>query len=423
MALTLSSVLPVLSAAPKESSCVLNIPAPKTSTALKIDGDLSDAQWQKSPFIPFTTKAGYTGTIKTLWNAQQLFFGIHINDKEEPKEPLVLRVYAMPANGILGPTDPYYILDVTRALGGLHRYTPTATGASTAYENSISFTRAIKATSDGAREYEIAFPALPANKKVFRLPLKKNTHLNFSLDYRDQGAHWNVTPSEFPYNSGYDPKGWPGVVLSDASSATLDLTPPRITVAMTQKNGAASIAPSQPFTFTAVADEPESCVVKTEILFWGVTQKICYSKNPCILETVSPAQGGNYLYEVRSYNASGILTQKRGTLSITKNISVKASVIPPSPPIQVQVTDKGTGHTLVVSWGKSSAGKLHTVKIYRSTSPNAPGKLLTQTSHSRIASIVDDWVQKGVPYYYTLRAIDLQGNASSATEAIIGIAK
>lgn len=113
-----------------------------------------------------------------------------------------------------------------------------------------------------------------------------------------------------------------------------------------------------------------------------------------------------YYYTVTAVNSSG--KESENTNQVT---GVPTDIFPPQSPTAVVVKNLETGKEIEISWKNPSDQDFDHVRIYRSQTEGEAGTLIMDQKLSN-PSFIDDTVEEGVVYYYTLTAVDQSGNES-----------
>jgi len=100
------------------------------------------------------------------------------------------------------------------------------------------------------------------------------------------------------------------------------------------------------------------------------------------------------------------------------DLEVAVDRTPPSAPSNITVFNTGTGGKLNLSWTNPKDIDFDHLRIYRSTAPGLLGDLIFDKVSG--TAITDNTVSDGQTYYYTLRAVDFEGNESTNKEQYSG---
>jgi len=128
----------------------------------------------------------------------------------------------------------------------------------------------------------------------------------------------------------------------------------------------------------------------------------------------SSAAGGainNRTYLAGGYDGGYMSTAESGTI-----LGVDST--PPDPPSAITVTDPGTGGTLDLSWNNPTNSDFDHIKIFRCPHTNDIGYLV----HDGVSgtSTNDTGLGDELTYYYTVIAVDTNGNWSTNRTQIVG---
>lgn len=118
--------------------------------------------------------------------------------------------------------------------------------------------------------------------------------------------------------------------------------------------------------------------------------------------------GTTYYYVIRAYDTSG------GNADASQVSATPQDTTTPSNPSNVSVASGDSQLTL--SWTNPTDSDFNGIQIYRSTSSTTIGTLITTTSKTT-TSYTDTGLNNSTTYYYTLKAVDTTGNASSGATA------
>jgi len=125
--------------------------------------------------------------------------------------------------------------------------------------------------------------------------------------------------------------------------------------------------------------------------------------------------GVTYYYLVKTVNEANQESENKLQVSGTPT-----DIIPPLPPQNVQITDKGDKTSLEISWEAPNDPDFDFVRVYRSTQKGKLGIIIKDKTAGDLCSkngkeyyCFVDKVTSGTTYYYTLTSLDASGNESS----------
>lgn len=126
-----------------------------------------------------------------------------------------------------------------------------------------------------------------------------------------------------------------------------------------------------------------------------------------------------YYYRLRSYRNASDQTMVYSDWSEIISV-IPTDRTPPAPPLLTTIDSLTSGGDtgLLVSWQLSVSNDVLAYQVYRSTTPGQLGDKILKTDTATITSARDTTVVAGVPYYYSVTAIDASGNESATTVSI-----
>lgn len=124
--------------------------------------------------------------------------------------------------------------------------------------------------------------------------------------------------------------------------------------------------------------------------------------------------GTRYYYQLTAVDQAGIE-------SAPANASgVPSDVTPPPAPTGLQVTDPGTGRTLLLSWSASPASDLAGYFVYRISTVGGEFLRVNPTSITE-TTYADTGLTDGIRYRYRITAADTSGNQSAPSTDVDGV--
>jgi hypothetical protein len=116
--------------------------------------------------------------------------------------------------------------------------------------------------------------------------------------------------------------------------------------------------------------------------------------------------GNIYYYTVRAVGQND--NESENTTQIS---GIPTDIFPPESPTGVAIKDLLTGDEVEISWTIPTDSDFDYVRIYRSDEEGELGALILDKEVSE-SKYVDDSLEAGITYYYTLTAVDETGNES-----------
>lgn len=120
---------------------------------------------------------------------------------------------------------------------------------------------------------------------------------------------------------------------------------------------------------------------------------------------------GTYSYVVRPVD------RVRNVGDPSNAVEVTVDVPPPPAPVDLVVTDPGTGHLLELAWSPGGESPAGGYRVLRSTTSGGPYDEIARTSE---AVHSDYGVEAGVTYFYVVEALDERGSASAPSNEASG---
>ena len=116
-----------------------------------------------------------------------------------------------------------------------------------------------------------------------------------------------------------------------------------------------------------------------------------------------------YYYTVRAVNSEGKESNNTNQL-----LGIPTDTFPPLSPIGIAIRDLLTGDKIEISWINPSDSDFDHIRIYRSLKEGELGTVILDRKIEE-PKFIDDSVQIGETYYYTITALDQSGNESERT--------
>ena len=122
--------------------------------------------------------------------------------------------------------------------------------------------------------------------------------------------------------------------------------------------------------------------------------------------------GTTYYYTVRSVDLVGNASTNTDQHSAVPYFTPDTT--PPAAPTNVTATATGVSGQLRVTWSNPADSDFDHVRIYRSTAAGTLGSVVVD--NVKTTTYTDTALTDGTTYYYTVRSVDLVGNASTNTD-------
>ncbi|PIY97045.1 MAG: hypothetical protein COY66_01585 [Candidatus Kerfeldbacteria bacterium CG_4_10_14_0_8_um_filter_42_10] len=119
--------------------------------------------------------------------------------------------------------------------------------------------------------------------------------------------------------------------------------------------------------------------------------------------------GAYYYYTVRTVNSEG-----KESSNTKQVVGIPTDSFAPQNPTGIAIRDLLTGDKIEISWINPSDLDFDHIRIYRSQKEGELGTTILDKKTEE-TKFIDDTVQTGITYYYTITAIDQSGNESEKT--------
>lgn len=124
-----------------------------------------------------------------------------------------------------------------------------------------------------------------------------------------------------------------------------------------------------------------------------------------------------YYYRLRSYRLSADQTLTYSDWSEIVSV-IPTDSTPPAAPLIESVATLADASGLLITWQASRSSDVAAYTIYRSVEPGLLGDAVLRTGDATVLSARDTTILPGVPYYYSVTAVDVAGNESSTVASV-----
>ncbi len=233
----------------------------------------------------------------------------------------------------------------------------------------------------------------------------------------------NGLPSEYSNEAPalpHAPIGWAGGLLPASIVHTIGITPTEVITAQVWVDGITNGAGQG----AGIIAEVGYGITGTAIASWTMWAPMSYygdvDNNDAYSATLTPEMTGTYQYVARFSTTGGrewTTAYVTGTLPGILTVQASSDTIPPSTPLNLQVTDWGAAFVALAWTPITDDLTLYAYDIYRSEVSGTVGSIIGRALAPTFV-YTDNTVSTGHTYYYVVQAVDTSFNRSGYSNQV-----